>query len=133
VINRESECTQRSSSLIAKYYCLGDFMKIEDFPLYRSHQEASENPSHPQVKNWKEAMSEQAAKTIKAETESQTAKERQEQERVKFEQDMRSTKRKNTFELFKYGPMIINGVIALAVIIVSLITKTPVKPPPIKV
>lgn len=133
VLNREAECNSRSSSLIARFYPLHDFLKIVDFPLYRTHEEAAENPSHPQVKNWKEAMNEQAAKTAKAEAELRGTKERQEQEKAKFNQEMRNNKRKNTFELFKYGPMIINGLIALTMIILSVVTKTPVKVPPIKV
>ena len=140
VINREQETEARSDNLIAYYYTPEQFRVAEDFPIYTSYLEALANPSHPQVKNMKDILREQAAKASKAEIEAGEARERQKRESVKHEQekanraeDLKAAKRKNTFELFKYGPMIINGLIALTLIIVSLVTKTPVKAPPIKI
>lgn len=40
-------------------------------------------------------------------------------------------KRKNTFDLIKYGPVILNALVALITLVVSIVTKTP--PRPIKV
>lgn len=128
VIHRESECAGVSRDLLAKYYTLKQFSVVEDFPLYATRDEAERNPSHPEVRNYKEQLAEQIAKTAKAEAELNAARQRNEHDKRKQEEDLKQTRRKNTAESFKYVPMIINGLIMLGSIILTLITKAPVKP-----
>lgn len=133
VISNESDCCGETSDLIAKAYTLQNYALMEDFPLYQTRAEAEANPSHPEVRNYKEQLAEQIARTAKAEAEAAAAKEKNRYEKQKQEEDIKNTKRKNTAEYFKYVPMIINGLIALATILISVFLKTPVKAPPIKV
>lgn len=128
VIHREPECMGASRDLLAKYYSPKQFSTVEDFPLYQTRSEAENNPSHPEMRNYKEMLAEQVARAAKAEAELNAARWRAQHERAKQEEDLKQTRRKNTAESFKYVPMIINGLITLAMIAISLLTKTPVKP-----
>lgn len=131
---RASNQTVTERSLDMEYYPIEERLKIAA-PLYLTKEEAMSNFSHPERVYSSEQAREQAAKASKMERDEELAREklraerdRQRYERERYQQEEKSTRRKNTFEMFKYGPMIINGVIVLVTLLIGFITKTPIRP-----
>ncbi len=134
ITTRTNNLDVAERSLEMEYCPIENRLKI-DVPLYLSKEEAMNNYSHPERIFTSEQAREQAAKASKMEREEEMAKEklkaereRQNNDRQRFEQEEKAQKRKNTFEMFKYGPMLINGIIVLVTLIVGFLTKTPIRP-----
>lgn len=121
-------------SLDMDYHPIGERLKIA-VPLHISKEEAMNTFVHPERIIRDEQVREQAARANKMEKDEELAREklkaekqRQQFEKERFEQEEKATRRKNTFDLIKYGPMIINAVIVLVTLIISFVTKAPIRP-----
>lgn len=121
-------------SLEMEYCPIENRLKL-NVPLYLSKEEAMNTYSHPEKIYTSEQAREQAARASKMERDDELAREklkaereRQNYDKQRFEQEEKAQKRKNTFEMFKYGPMLINGVIVLVTLLIGFLTKTPIRP-----